>query len=84
VSQARLAQSLADASAPEISRLANSEHELAEAMSRLIAPAVEEWKRWAKELPPRLQEALLKLGEHGWYLDPEMPLHTGSRDSLSK
>jgi hypothetical protein len=27
-----------------------------------------------RQLPPRTREALLLLGEHGWYLDPEMSL----------
>ena len=37
-------------------------------------PAFLELQKGFKELPPRTQEALLLLGEHGWCLDPEMSL----------
>ncbi len=40
----------------------------------LISPAFEELQRSFSEVPPRTQEALLLLGNHGLYLDLEMTL----------
>ncbi len=39
----------------------------------IIGPAIEELQRTFKDLPPRTQEALIRLGGHGWYLDLKMP-----------
>ncbi len=30
---------------------------------------------WQQELPPQVRDALLVLGEHGWYLDHQMPMN---------
>jgi len=40
----------------------------------LISPAFEEIQRSFRELPPKIQEALLLLAAHGWYLDFNMSL----------
>lgn len=45
-----------------------------ESLSGIISPAFEELQRSFRELPPKIQEALLLLAEHGWYLDFNMPL----------
>ena len=39
-----------------------------------ITPALLELHKTFQELPARTQEALLLLGQHGWYLDPEMSI----------
>lgn len=38
-----------------------------------ILSAMEGFFKTYEELPPRLQKALLQLGEYGWYLDMQMP-----------
>jgi hypothetical protein len=43
-------------------------------LSSIINPAFEELQRSFKELPPKIQEALLLLAQHGWYLDFNMQL----------
>jgi DNA repair exonuclease SbcCD ATPase subunit len=43
-------------------------------LSGIISPAFEELQRSFRELPPKIQEALLLLAQHGWYLDFNMPL----------
>ena len=40
----------------------------------IITPAFEELQRSFRELPPKIQEALLLLADHGWYMDFNMPL----------
>ncbi|MDO9417409.1 hypothetical protein, partial [Pararhizobium sp.] len=45
-------------------------------IQRSIAPAFLELHRGFKELPARTQEASILLGQHGWYLDPEMSVPT--------
>lgn len=40
----------------------------------IISPAFEELQRSFKELPPKIQEALLALAAQGWYLDTNMGL----------
>lgn len=44
------------------------------ALSGLIYPAFEELRRSFRELPPKIQGALLVMAQHGWYLDLNMPL----------
>lgn len=43
-------------------------------LSGIISPAFEELQRSFKELPPKIQEALLLLAQHGWYMDFNMSL----------
>lgn len=43
-------------------------------LSGIISHAFEELQRSFIELPPKIQEALLLLAQHGWYLDFNMPL----------
>ena len=45
-----------------------------ESVREVISPAFEQLQRSFRDLPPRTQEALLLLGDHGWYFDLEMPL----------
>jgi hypothetical protein len=39
-----------------------------------VAPALERLREIYQELPPKVQDAILLLGEHGWYFDLNMPL----------
>lgn len=39
-----------------------------------IGPAIEQFQRGFRELPPHTRQALLLLAEHGWYMDFEMPV----------
>lgn len=48
--------------------------EFQKSLQGLISPAFEQLQRSFRELPPRIQEALLLLGTHGWYFDLEMPM----------
>jgi len=41
-------------------------------LQAIISPVFEQFKKSFSELPPQTQEALLTLGNHGWFLDPEM------------
>lgn len=43
-------------------------------LSGIITPAFEELQRSFRELPAKIQEALLLLAQHGWYLDFNMPI----------
>ena len=47
-----------------------------QALRSIINPAFEEFQRSFKELPPKIQEALLLLAKHGWYLDLNIPLES--------
>ena len=47
-----------------------------EAIQKLIIPTFDDLKNSFQELPNNIQEALLLLGENGWYLDLEMSLPT--------
>ena len=46
------------------------------AIQKPIIPIFDDLKNSFQELPNHIQEALLLLGENGWYLDLEMPLPT--------
>jgi hypothetical protein len=39
-----------------------------------VAPTLAAMSKALKELPPRLQEALVRLGNEGWFFDPDMGL----------
>lgn len=58
---------------PDLAPLTIQAEEFKRSIEGLISPAFEELQRSFRELPPRTQEALMLLGEHGWYLDLEMP-----------
>lgn len=59
---------------PDFSPIAQQVLEFQEAIQWSIGPAFLEFQKAFHELPARTQEALLTLGRHGWYLDPEMSL----------
>lgn len=43
-------------------------------IQHLISPAFENMQKSLRELPERTRTALITLGNHGWFLDLEMPL----------
>jgi len=59
---------------PDLSILAEQTSHFQKVLRECITPAFERLQRSFRDLPPRTQEALLLLGDHGWYLDLEMPL----------
>lgn len=63
-------RAVAEALIPKASELADRIN----AAARFIVPFLEQMKEVAESLPPAYRAALLMLGRHGWYLDPEMSL----------
>ncbi|PIV20279.1 MAG: hypothetical protein COZ69_04115 [Deltaproteobacteria bacterium CG_4_8_14_3_um_filter_45_9] len=59
---------------PDISQIVQPSLEFQKSIQGLITPAFEQLQESFRRLPPRTQEAVLLLGEHGWYLDLEMPI----------
>ena len=59
---------------PNLAPIAEQAVEFQKSLQELMSPAFEQVQRIFHELPPRIQDALLLLGEHGWYLDLEMPI----------
>lgn len=59
---------------PNILHLTKPIIEYQKTIQGFINPAFEQLQKSFKELPSRTKEALLLLGEHGWFLDLEMPL----------
>jgi hypothetical protein len=59
---------------PDLSPFAKQIQQYQKSLSGIITPAFEELQRSFRELPPKIQEALLLLAQHGWYLDFNMPL----------
>jgi len=59
---------------PDLSPFAKQAADFQRSIQESISPIFEQLQRSFRELPPRTQGALLLLGEHGWYLDLEMPL----------
>jgi len=55
---------------PEFSEVQNRIGKITEQVTRAIEP----FNQALKDLPPRTKEALLRLAEFGWFIDPEMPL----------
>src|SRR5690606_34707067 len=53
---------------PDLGPLVQQAEHFRKAFEGIISPAFQELQRSFKELPPRTQEAVLLLGEHGWYL----------------
>jgi len=71
---------------PEFMRFARQAAEFQRNIAQLTSSAFEKIQESFLELPPKTREALLVLGQHGWYLDMEMPA-TGIwriRDALVK
>ena len=60
----------------DLSIVTNHAYDLQEAIQKLIIPTFDDLKNSFQELPNHIQEALLLLGENGWYLDMEMSLPT--------
>lgn len=59
---------------PDLSPFTKKIQQYQKSLSVIITPAFEELQRSFRELPPKIQEALLLLAQHGWYLDFNMPL----------
>lgn len=59
---------------PDLSPFTKQIQQYQKSLSGIITPAFEELQRSFRELPPKIQEALLLLAQHGWYLDFNMPL----------
>lgn len=59
---------------PDLSPIAKQIIDFQKAFQESIDPAFQQLQQGFKELPARTQEALLLLGQHGWFLDPEMSL----------
>lgn len=56
---------------PDFSYLARQTLEFQSSIQGIISPAFEQFNRSFHNLPPRIKEALLLLGTHGWYMDEE-------------
>jgi hypothetical protein len=59
---------------PDLSPIAKQVIDFQTTIQRSISTAFLDLQKGFNELPSRTQEALLLLGQHGWYLDPEMSL----------
>ena len=59
---------------PDLSPFTKQIQQYQKSLGGIISPAFEGLQRSFKELPPKIQEALLLLAQHGWYLDFNMPL----------
>lgn len=59
---------------PDLSPFTRQIEQYQQSLSSIISPAFEELQRTFRDLPPKIQEALLLLAKHGWYLDFNMPL----------
>ena len=60
----------------DLSIFTNHANDLQKAIQKSIIPTFDGLKNSFQELPNHIQEALLLLGENGWYLDLEMSLPT--------
>lgn len=58
----------------EIARITQPAIEFQKQIRNLFSPAFEQLQKSFRELPSRTREALIALGNHGWFLDLEMPL----------
>lgn len=66
---------IVEALRPAFERLPEAMRQLGEwqtTLAKSIAPIVEQMATAFREMPPRIQSALLALGERGWYLDDEL------------
>lgn len=58
----------------DLSSYAKQAAEMKKAIERAISPVFEQIRQSFLELPPKMQESILLLAKHGWYLDMEMPM----------
>lgn len=58
----------------ELKPIAAKFAELQQSIEVLVGPALERIEEGLRDLPDHAREALILLGEHGWYLDLNMPL----------
>lgn len=56
---------------PDLSSYFKQTAAVAEAVQKVVAPALEQFEDSMRALPPRTREALLLLGSHGWFMDLE-------------
>jgi len=59
---------------PDMSRLIAQTIGFQDAIHESLSRVFEQLRETFRDLPPRIQKALLVLGAHGWYLDLDMPL----------
>lgn len=59
---------------PDLSPFTKQIQQYQKSLNSIITSAFEEVQRSFRELPTNIQEALLLLAQHGWYLDFNMPL----------
>jgi len=59
---------------PDLSPFTKQIQQYQKSLTDIISPAFEELRRSFRELPPKIQETLLLLAQHGWYLDFNMSL----------
>ncbi|MDV5036579.1 hypothetical protein [Vibrio diabolicus] len=59
---------------PDLSPYTKQIQQYQKSLSGIITPAFEELQRSFDVLPPKIQEALLLMAQHGWYLDFNMSL----------
>lgn len=71
---------------PDLPPIVKQVIDFQKAFQELISPAFQQLHQGFQELPARTQEALLILGQHGWYMDPEMshPSLWELKDALSE
>lgn len=60
--------------AESVQMLAVQATDFQESIQQLVTLSFEPLQKTFRELPPRTREALLLLGEQGWYFDLEMPI----------
>lgn len=58
---------------PNLGLLAERVNSVRQSLSQIVSPALIELQRTFRELPLKTREALMVLGNHGWYLDLDMP-----------
>ena len=58
---------------PDLGLLAERVNTVRQSLSQIVTPALTELQRTFRELPLKTREALMVLGNHGWYLDLDMP-----------
>lgn len=73
------AKMLEAAQIPQVKRLEFEQFsvqisEFRQSIANSIRPITDVLARALRQLPPRTQQALLTLGQHGWYLDMHMPM----------
>ncbi|RUO44493.1 hypothetical protein [Idiomarina aquatica] len=59
---------------PDLSPFTKQIQQYQKSLKGIITPAFDELQGSFRDLPPKIQEALLLLAQYGWYLDFNMPL----------